>query len=163
MQFRESTPFLAVDEQPISLTQALRYLQVSEKQHPFILEILRPIILEQEIQTREDLDISPTVSEDAVFDFRLEQQLTDPKNFQEWLISNDLDYFSFHSLVTFKLKLQKLKTQVTKIKLQEYFSDRQIFQDQVGLSRKQELVNQLFEQWLSEKMQNFTVNLQVCS
>ena len=155
MQFMESTPFLAFDEQPISLTQALRYLQVSEKQRPFILEILRPIILEQEIQTREDLDISPTVSEDAVIDFRLEQQLTDPKTFQEWLISNDLDYFTFHSFITFKLKLEKLKAEVTEPKLQKYFIDRKIFQDQVVLSRKQELVNQLFEQWLSEKMQSF--------
>lgn len=155
MQFMEYTPFLTVDEQPISLTQALTYLQVSEKLQFFILEILRQIILEQEIQTREDLDISPTVSDQAVIDFRLEQQLTDPKTFQEWLISNDLDYFTFHSLITFKLKLEKLKTEVTEPKLQKYFIERKIFQDQVMLSHKQELVNQLFEQWLSEKMQSF--------
>ncbi len=69
MQFMESTPFLTVDEQPISLTQALTYLQLSEKLQFFILEILRQIILEQEIQSREDLDISPTVSEQAVIVF----------------------------------------------------------------------------------------------
>lgn len=151
----EFTPFLTVDEQPISLTQILTYLQVSEKLQSYILEILRQIIIEQEIQSREDFDISPTVSEQAVNDFRLEQQLTDPKTFQEWLISNDLDYFTFHSLITFKLKLEKLKAEITEPKLQEYFVERKIFQAQVMLSRKQELVEQLFEQWLSEKMQSF--------
>jgi len=68
------TPFLIVDDQPISLTQALSYLQASGKLQPFILEILRRNILEQE-QTRDDLDISTAVIEQAVIDFRLEQQL----------------------------------------------------------------------------------------
>jgi len=65
--------------------QALSYCK-SGKLQPFILEILRRNILEQEVQTRDDLDISTAVIEQAVIDFRLEQQLTDPKIFQEWLV-----------------------------------------------------------------------------
>jgi len=59
---------------------------------PFIVEILRQYIIEQELQTRDDLDISPALTEQAVIDFRLQRQLTDPKQFQEWLASNGTDY-----------------------------------------------------------------------
>lgn len=135
MQDRKSTPFLIVDDQPISLNQALRYLQSSGKLQPFILEILRQNFLEKEIQTRDDIDISPALSEQAVIDFRLEQKLTDPKIFQEWLNSNGLDYHTFHKQVAFGFKLEKLKTQVTEPKLQEYFIERKIFLDRVVLSR----------------------------
>lgn len=149
----EFTPFLIVDEQPISLTQALRYLQTSGKIQPFILEILRQNILEQELQTRADLEISTAVIEQAVIDFRLEQQLTDPKIFQEWLISNGLDYPSFHFSVTFGFKLEKLKAQVTEPKIQGYFMERKIFLEQVVLSRitvtDKELAEELKSQILS--------------
>ena len=152
MQHMESTTFLLVDEQPISLPQALRYLQTSGNLQPFILKILRQSILEQEIQKRDDLEISPATSEQAVIDFRVEQQLTDPKIFQEWLISNGLDYSTFSAQVAFGFKLEKLKTQVTEPKLQKYFIERKIFLDRVVLSRiivtNKELVEELKSQIL---------------
>ena len=135
MQDMESTPFLIVDERSISLSQALRYLQVCGKLQPFILEILRQNILEQEIQTRDNLGISPEVIEQAVIDFRLEQQLTDPKKFQEWLGNNGLDYSSFHKQVASSFKLEKLKSDIGEPKLQEYFIERKLFLDRVVLSR----------------------------
>lgn len=135
MQDIESNPFLTVDEQPIYLNQALKYLQISGKLQPFILEILRQNILEKELQTREELDISPAVIEQAVIDFRLEQQLTDSQKFQEWLGSNGLNYDTFHNQVASSFKLEKLKEQITEPKLQEYFIERKIFLDRVVLSR----------------------------
>ena len=130
-----SEQFLTVDDQPISLTQALKYLQSSGKLQPLIVEILRQYIIEQELQTRDDLDISPALTEQAVIDFRLQRQLSDPKQFQEWLASNGTDYSTFHNQVTFGFKLEKLKAQVTEPKLQEYFIERKLFLDRVVLSR----------------------------
>lgn len=135
MQDIETKPFLIVDEQPISLGQALRYLQSSGKLQPFVLEILRQKTIEEELQTRADLDISSAMIEQAVIDFRLDQQLTDPKTFQAWLVSNGLDYSTFHKQVAFGFKLEKLRVQVTESKLQEYFIERKIFLDRVVLSR----------------------------
>lgn len=130
-----SEQFLTVDDQPISLAQALKYLQSSGKLQPFIVEILRQYIIEQELQTRDDLDISPALTEQAVIDFRLQRQLTDPKQFQEWLASNGTDYSTFHNQVTFGFKLEKLKAQVTEPKIQEYFIERKLFLDRVVISR----------------------------
>lgn len=130
-----SQPFLSVDDQPIPLAQALQYLQSAGKLQSVIGDILRQYIIEQELQTRDDLDVNPALTEQAVIDFRLQNQLTDPKVFAQWLASNGKDYSSFHASVTFGFKLEKLKAQVTEPKLQEYFIERKLFLDRVVLSR----------------------------
>jgi len=128
----ELTPFLIVDDQHFSHS-SFKLFVTSGKLQPFILEILRRNILEQEY--KREMILTLVRNETGSHDFRLEQQLTDPKIFQEWLISNGLDYSTFHKQVAFGFKLEKLKTQVTEPRLQEYFIERKIFLDQVVLSR----------------------------
>jgi parvulin-like peptidyl-prolyl isomerase len=130
-----SQPFLAVDEQPISLAQALQYLQASGKLTSFIGDILRQYVIEQELRNREDLTISPAITEQAVIDFRLQRQLIDPEAFAEWLASTGKDYTTFHQEVTFSFKQELLKTIVTEPKLQEHFIERKLFLDRIVLSR----------------------------
>jgi parvulin-like peptidyl-prolyl isomerase len=131
----DSKAFLTVDDQPLSLRQCLTYLQTSGKLQPFLGDILRQYILEQEINSREDLAINPAVIEQAVVDFRLQQQLTDPKVFQEWLTRNGADYSAFHGQIASNFKVEKLKILVTEEKMQEYFIERKVFLDRVVLSR----------------------------
>lgn len=131
----ESSSFLIVDEQPISLKQALMYLQSAGKLGGFVQEILRQYILEQELKARDNLNINPAMIEQAVIDFRLQNQLSDPKVFQEWLVKNGTDYTAFHTQVASGFKLGALKAQITESKLQEYFIERKIFLDRVVLSR----------------------------
>jgi parvulin-like peptidyl-prolyl isomerase len=142
--------FLTVDDQPISLAQAIEYLQSSDKLQQFVVEILRQHIIAQELQTRDDLDISPALTEQAMVDFRLQSQLSDPKRFQEWLASKGTDYATFHNQITSRFKLKKLREQVTEPKLQEYFIERKLFLDRVVLSRiivaNQELAEELCSQ-----------------
>src|SRR5919199_4846369 len=145
-----SQPFLTVDDQPIYLAQALQYLQTSGRLKAFIGDILRQYVIERELQTREALDVNPALIEQAVIDFRLQRQLTDPKVFSEWLQSNGQDYTTFHTSVAFGFKLERLKAQVTEPKLQEYFIERKLFLDRVVLSRilvaDQELAEELASQ-----------------
>ncbi|HLP87210.1 MAG TPA: peptidylprolyl isomerase [Nostocaceae cyanobacterium] len=131
----ESVSFLTIDEQAISISQAVKYLQASGKLGQYIADILRQYTIEQELQTRTDLEISPAVTEQAIIDFRLRNQLTDPQKFQEWLKSNGNDYASFHAAVNYSFKLEKLKTLLTEGKLSEYFIERKIYLDRVVLSR----------------------------
>lgn len=145
-----SQPFLTVDDQPIYLAQALQYLQGAGKLKAFIGDILRQHVIEQELQAREDIGVNPALIEQAVIDFRLQRQLTDPKVFAEWLQSNGQDYTTFHSSVAFGFKLENLKVQITGSKLQEYFIERKLFLDRVVLSRilvnEQELAEELASQ-----------------
>lgn len=150
----ESSLFLTADDQLISLGQALRYLESSGKLQPVLWEVVRQHVIEQELQAREELDISSDVIEQVVSDFRLEHQLTDIKNFQKWLASEGLDYASLRKQIAFSLKLERLKAQVTDPNLQEYFIERKLFLDRVVLSRlvveEQALAEELKSQILED-------------
>lgn len=127
-------PFLIIDDQPISAAQIINYLQATRKLDAFIGDIVRQFVIERELQSQE-MSVSPAVIEQAVIDFRLNNQLTDPSQFQEWLSNNGLTYEAFHNQVAGSFKMRKLKENVTAQKLQEYFIERKMFLDRVILSR----------------------------
>ncbi|BAZ29241.1 PpiC-type peptidyl-prolyl cis-trans isomerase [Cylindrospermum sp. NIES-4074] len=131
----ESSSFLTVNDHQITISQAVKYLQTAGKLGQYIGDILRQYVIEQEIQGREDIEISPTLAEQTIIDFRLKNQLSDPHAFQEWLTNNGSDYPTFHASVTLSFKLEKLKALITEPKLSEHFIERKIFLDRVVLSR----------------------------
>lgn len=150
----ESSLFLIADDQPISLGQALRYLESAGKLEFVLWEIMRQHVLVQELQVLEESEISADVIEQMVIDFRLERQLTNSEIFQEWLASEGLDYTKFRRKIAFDLKLERLKAQVAKPNLQEYFIEHKIYLDQVVLSRlvveEQALAEELKSQILED-------------
>lgn len=146
-EFMETLAFLSIDDQPISVEQTVKYLQTSGKLSQFISDVLRQYVIEQEISTRDDIEINPAASEQSIIDFRLKNQLADPEVFQEWLRRNGTDYNTFHAAITLNFKLEKLKALVTAPKISEYFIERKIFLDRVVISRivvdSQELAQEL--------------------
>lgn len=146
----DSKALLIVDDQPLSLRQCLRYLQATGKLQGFIGDILRQYVLEREIETRPDLDVSSALVEQAVVDFRLQNQLTDAKAFQDWLNRNGTNYELFHNQITNSFKLERLKAQIVEARLQEYFIERKLVLDRVVLSRivvdSKELAEELHSQ-----------------
>ncbi len=144
----ESSQFLTVDEQPIDVGEVIKYLRASGKLGHFIGDILRQRVIEQEIKAKEaEIELNPAIVEQAVIEFRLKHQLTEPQIFQKWLKKNNTDYTVFHDSVSFGFKLDKLKILVTEDKISEYFIERKIFLDRVVLSRivvdTQELAEEL--------------------
>jgi len=133
--FMTSVPFLTIDEQPVSLADAIRYLQIGRKFDGFIGEILRQFVIEKEVESRTDLNVGNASIEQAIIDFRLQRQLTDPQQFQEWLASNGMNYESFHQQVSMGFKLKALKGAIAEPKLQEHFIERKMYLDRVVLSR----------------------------
>jgi len=131
----ESQPFLTIDNQPISLAKAIGYLRSTGDFQPFLLKIIRQHLLETELQTRDDLEIDSTIIEQAVIDFRLENQLNDPDRFQEWLNAKGINYTDFHYQIAATLKIEKLKAEVTAPKIEEYFNANKALLNQVVLSR----------------------------
>ncbi|MEB3214916.1 MAG: peptidylprolyl isomerase [Nostocales cyanobacterium 94392] len=131
----ESSSFLTVDDRLISVQQAVKHLQVSGKLGQFIRDILRQDVIEQEIKARTEIELSPALTEQAIIDFRLKNELSDPQKFQDWLNNSGTDYDTFHATVAFGFKLEKLKSVIADSKLGEYFIERKIFLDRVVLSR----------------------------
>jgi parvulin-like peptidyl-prolyl isomerase len=143
----ETLPFLTINEQVITKEQAVKYLQGSGKLSQFIGEILRQYVIEQEIKTRNDLEINPGLTEQAIIDFRLKNDLTQPQIFQQWLQANSTDYETFYASISLGFKIEKLKSLVTEPRISEYFIERKIYLDRVIISRiivdNQELAEEL--------------------
>lgn len=146
-----SQPLLTIDEQPITAAQAFRYLQINRKLDGFIGEIVRQFVIERELINRADeLKVPPGAIEQAIIDFRLQQNLTDPKQFQEWLTRSGSNMETFHNQVAMGFRLRKLKDTIADARLQEYFIDRKVNLDRVVISRiivdAQELAEELSTQ-----------------
>ena len=131
----ESQPFLTIDDQPLSLAKAIGYLRSTGDFKPFLLKIIRQHILETELQTHDDLEVDSNIIEQAVIDFRFENQLNDPDRFQEWLKTQGISYVDFRHQIAARLKIEKLKADVTLPKLEEYFNANKASLNQVVISR----------------------------
>ena len=127
--------FLTIDDQPITPQQVINYLQIGRKLEGFIGEIVRQFVIEREINQMPDLQVNTAAIEQSVIDFRLQQQLTDPQRFQQFLAANALTYESFHNQVAMGFKVQKLKETLTESQLNEFFVQRKPFLDRVIISR----------------------------
>ncbi|MDX2217161.1 MAG: peptidylprolyl isomerase [Oculatellaceae cyanobacterium bins.114] len=130
-----SNTFLFVDDQPIPVSKALQYLQITGKMDGFIGAILRQYVVEQELQNRTDLDVTPATVEQVAAEFRLQNQLATPAQFQAWLTEQGFDETQFRHRIQQDLRLGQLRTQVVQPRLQEYFIERKLYLDQVVLSR----------------------------
>lgn len=129
-----SPSFLVVDEQPLTLEQALNYLQIAGKFQPFLLEIIRQYIVDQELQAQPSLQLSPEILEQVLIDFRVKQELTDPQVFQAWLDSNGISYETFRQQYIWYLNCERLKVWLSQSNLQNYFHQQKPFLDQIMLS-----------------------------
>ncbi len=139
--------FLVVGDRSLSLRESLSYLQSAGKLQAFVVEILRQYFIEEEIESRKELNANSQLTEQAVIEFRLQNGLSDGEKFQEWLNSQDLDYTTFRQQIGFNIKQMALKKEIAKGKMSQYFIERKLFLDRVILSRivveNQELAEEL--------------------
>jgi parvulin-like peptidyl-prolyl isomerase len=120
----QPTPVVTVNGESISWKQVLGYLQIFGRLQPFVQEIVVQHIIYQELQARGNLEITLAEVEQAVIDFRLQQRLADPDNFQQWLSGRGIDYPVFQSRVALGVKLEKLTAQLSEPKLEKYFEEK---------------------------------------
>jgi parvulin-like peptidyl-prolyl isomerase len=147
-------PFLTVDNQPIFLELALKYLDSAGVLETVIREIIRQHVIKQELQSPNRLDLNSEAIEQAVIDFRLDSHLVDSESFQVWLADEGLTYSGFRQKIAAQIQLKNLKNQLTSQQINEYFIDRQLFLDRVVLSRlvveNRDLAEELKTQILEE-------------
>lgn len=128
-----SIPFLTIDGTPISLAEALRYLQASGHLASFLGEILRQHVLEREIQSRRPV-VRPALVDLALADFQATHRLDDDGQLAEWLTLRGQDLAAFRATVERDFQIEMIKQEVTNPLLPGYFLDRRPFLDQVLLS-----------------------------
>jgi parvulin-like peptidyl-prolyl isomerase len=131
----KSEPFLTIDNQSISLSQSLTYLRASGDLQTFLIKIIRQYLIEQELQFRIDLEILPTQIDQAVIDLRSKNHLVKSEDFDSWLQLQQINYDDLREQIAVRLKIEKLKAEVTKPNLEEYFNANKALLNQVVLSR----------------------------
>lgn len=131
----KSEPFLTIDAHLISLSQALKYLRASGDFQPFLIKIIRQHLIEQELQSLTDLEISSTQIDQSIIDFRLQNHLVNSEDFESWLQLQQINYDDLRDQMKVRLKIEKLKIDVTAPKLEEYFNANKALLAQVVLSR----------------------------
>jgi parvulin-like peptidyl-prolyl isomerase len=150
----DTSTFLYIDQQPISIEQIIRYLHTSRKLGSFISTILRQHILEQELQDRPQAEVSPEQAEQVIAHFRQENHLMDDQRFKQWLAQQGLTETGFRRDIIHKLKLHQFMPTIVEPKLQEAFINQKLHLDQVVLSRlvvdSQELAEELKAQVIEE-------------
>lgn len=157
----ESTTFLTINGESISLNQTLKYLRNAGSFPRFINDVLRQHLLETELAAREDIKVSSLQVDQAIMDFRVQSKLTDAKKFQQWLGTTGNSYENFQSQIAFAIKVEKLKTELSESKLTEYFEARKPLLDKVVLSRiileDQKLADNLQQQLMNDPNLFFTL------
>lgn len=135
IDYMEAEKFLSIDDQSISLRQAIAYLRSVGELPRFLQKILHQHVLEQEIKSRSDLEIEPTQVEQAMVNFRLQNKLTEAAKFEEWLKSQGMNYAEFRDRVSLALKQEKLKIDTVTSTVEEHFTQNKPLFDRVILSR----------------------------
>jgi parvulin-like peptidyl-prolyl isomerase len=149
-ELMSSLSFLNINGQPLSLEQALKYLQRAGKLQPFLLEILYQDVLDQELQARPELIPQPEIVGQAMLSFRIDHQLTNSEAFQDWLCDNNLTLEQFRCQLLHTLMVERLKIQVSQFRLEDYFNENQAWFERVVLSYlcvdRVELAKELYQQ-----------------
>lgn len=143
-----ASSFLVIDEQPVTLEQAVNYLQAAGKFQPFLLDILYQHAINQALGSHPGLQLVPELLEQALIDFRVEQELVDPQVFQAWLDGNGLSYETFRQQYQWYLTCERLKIWLSQsVELHEELTA--------------ELRDEIFAQWLTEQVSAMNVKLEV--
>lgn len=133
---KEPTPFLTIDEELISLQQAISYLRNSGLWPRVIGDIKRQHAIEKELEQRPEVRATKRMVNRAMGDVQLQANLLDPNLFGKWLQSNYLSYEDFYSQIAWGIKVGELKKQLwQEEELKQYFEERKEDLDIVVLSR----------------------------
>ncbi len=127
--------FITIDDTALSLEQSLYYLNSAGKLQPALVEIAKQYFLEQEIAAAGIREPLAEQIEQFMIEFRVQQKLTTPEAFQQWLSEHGLTYATFKHQIQTRMKQDELKEQIVREKVQDYFAQNQTNLDRIVFSR----------------------------
>lgn len=146
----KNSNFIKVNEEFISLTEAMNYLQTRGKLGSFVNEIIHEYILQQELSK---IELPNNIVDRTIDDFCKSNQLNS-ENFAQWLHEEGQTIETFTKQINHSIKLQELIFKVTESKVSEYFIEHKLLLDSFILSRlivkEQELAEELKTQIIEE-------------
>ncbi len=130
-----SDTFITIDDRSISLRQAMTYLDRAGELPRALQTILQRYLVEEELKSRDDIEVEPDRLEQLAINFRLQNRLTEPQRFEQWLQSQKLSYDGFRERLAENVKIDKLKAEIAAPDLQGHFERNKPLLDRVILAR----------------------------
>jgi parvulin-like peptidyl-prolyl isomerase len=150
----DTSTFLYIDQQPITIEQIIHYLHTAGQLESFISTVLHQHILEQALQNCPQAHISIEQVDQMIADFRQQKQLVDDQPFQQWLAQQGTTEMGLKQDMMHSLRLEQLVPTIVEPRLQEAFIHQKLDLDQVVLSQlvvdSQELAEELKTQITEE-------------
>jgi parvulin-like peptidyl-prolyl isomerase len=131
----QAETLISIDSQPISLRQTIGYLRAAGELPRFVQTVLRQHLLEQQLQSRSDLELDPSQLEQAIVNFRMQNRLVTQESFDQWLQTQRITYADFRNQFAKGIKIAGLKNQLIAAKVEEFFSKNKEQLATVVLSR----------------------------
>lgn len=127
--------FITIDDSAISLKQAIAYLNATGDLPKFVQRILHRHVIEAELAQRSDLTADAQQVEQALVNFRVQNKLTEPQRFEQWLKSQGLTYEAFRQRAEDSIRVELLKQAEVSDRARAYFNENQSQLDRIVLSR----------------------------
>jgi hypothetical protein len=122
----DEVPFVAVNQQPLSLGRVLRYLQLSGRLTPLLRDIVSQHIVHETLQAQDaHLPVALEDVHSAIAQFREQQQLTDDRVLEQWLATQNMSWAIFQKRIILALKLEQLKVRIAAPDLHACFQQQQ--------------------------------------
>lgn len=136
-QAEEPTPFLSINDESISLQQAISYLRNSGLWPRVIGEIKRQYALEKELEQKPEVRATKMMVNRAIGDIQLQTNMLNPLRFNKWLQDQYISYEEFYSQIAWSIEVERFKAQLVQDeeKLKEHFDKRKYDLDRIVLYR----------------------------
>jgi PPIC-type PPIASE domain len=126
--------FLVINDEPISLEQALNYLQNDNSLQYFLSAILRQHVIAQKLKLEPDLQPTTKEMKDGFEQFQQKNQISEIEQLQEYLENKNLSCEQLLEQVNRELWIENLINHISQPRLHEYFIKHKQRLDQVTLS-----------------------------
>jgi hypothetical protein len=156
-------PFITIDNYTLSLGRALQYLQVAGKLTPLLQEIVGLHLVFETLEARSDeFTVENAEIEQKIIDFRIQEQLTDPQQFQNWLTQQGIEYKTFVQRVWMTLRIERLKAALAASQNNNLpnVNPADLEQSEIIQKKFREYV---FQQWLVERMNAADLKLAIAA
>lgn len=127
--------FITIDDDAISVKQAVAYLNATGDLPKFVQRILHRHVIESTLKERGDLAADAQQVEQAIVNFRVQNKLTDSGSFEQWLKSQGMNYETFRNRAEDSLRVELLKQAEIGDRARAYFNENKDNFDRVVLSR----------------------------
>jgi putative peptide maturation system protein len=141
---------VSINDQHLSVQQALLLLRMSANGHPDLMASMVNQIILSEVVSQEDVAVTVEELQEAADRFRQSKGLLSAAAMRQWLEDMRLSQVAFEEMLEMTVKTRKVKERVTAERLDAYFESHRQEYDQVQLFEVKVATEELAAQLMNQ-------------